>query len=367
MFKALCGVRPDLYNWTSGLLGSTLVCDCRFEQYCSAQFLADTAFEVWANPPKAEGLLENEEPEETHKDLLNEKDDIAFDPMQGPSPAMPWPSEWRELVTAARSLRTQAFWELFAGCAILTTFFFDAGWEVLPPVDAGKTPCFNLLNCVFLSIVLGIVSEGRVGLLHLGTPCSTFSRILNAYLCTALRSREWPMGLPSLSPAKQKKVEVGNELANVSAILWKAQVSALGEVQWELPSSSLVVHHSSAGPLLKAAFDATRPVCRDGAPWQKYTTLKSSSRLLDSISAVCTCSSHRIQLRGLAPDGRFWTAHAASYWPEWCRKVAKCWDPLKGAPLRLMSKSAALPEPQDASMEAVFNDANFKPSGKKDH
>ncbi len=49
------------------------------------------------------------------------------------------------------------------------------------------------------------------------------------------------MGLPDLPPEKQAKLEVGNALADTSATLWKAQQAAGGEVQWELPATSLVL------------------------------------------------------------------------------------------------------------------------------
>ena len=119
------------------------------------------------------------------------------------------------------------------------------------------------------------------------------------------------MGLPDLSLAKFEKCQTGSDLAHVSAVLWRAQTAAKGQVQWELPSTSLVLMHDSAGPILGDAFDETRPVCQDGAPWQKYTTIKAASQVVESLSARCNCNEHQIKLRGKAPDGRWWTAHAS--------------------------------------------------------
>ena len=131
-------------------------------------------------------------------------------------------------MTAARSLRRKAFWEMFAGCAILTTIFSELGWAVLPPLDAAKHACHNLLNPVFLTIILAILSEGRIAILHLGTPCSSFSRALNSDFITAVRSFLFPMGFDDLSDVKRAKCDLGNALAEVSAVLWRAQVAAGG-------------------------------------------------------------------------------------------------------------------------------------------
>ena len=150
-------------------------------------------------------------------------------------------------------------------------------------------------------------------MLHYGTPCSTFCKLLHSDPKTAVRSHAFPMGLPNLVGKKLDKCETGNALAHTSAVLWKAQVAAGGHNQWELPATSLVTSHTTAGPILREAYDGTRPVCQDGAPWQKYTTVKATSPVIEAISARCYCKGRAIQLKGKAPDNRWWTAHASAY------------------------------------------------------
>ena len=68
--------------------------------------------------------------------------------------------------------------------------------------------------------------------MHLGTPCSSFSIIINSDPFTKLRSRFFPLGLPDLSPYKREKAELGNALVQEERgredlALW---------TQWEVPA-----------------------------------------------------------------------------------------------------------------------------------
>ena len=83
------------------------------------------------------------------------------------------------------------------------------------PIDVCLDISFNLLNQLFLAIVVGIITEGRVLLLHLGPPCSSFSCALNNALASAVRSIRFLAGLEDLPPYKQGKVRLGNALADV--------------------------------------------------------------------------------------------------------------------------------------------------------
>ena len=250
--------RPDRLHFLAGLINFELICDCGDPHNCHSELLRVYASRVCSD------LEQNREaydlPSEIDQDdehLLECHDEISFG--QEPQGNLVWPDEWHELVNSARSVRTRAFWELFAGCAILTAFFTKDGWETIIPVDAATKPSYNVLNPTLLCITLGLISERLCAILHLGTPCSSFCKALNSDPNTAVRSIRCPLGLPNLSDTNQAKVDLDNALAHVSAILWSAQVAAAGKVQWELPSSSLVLWHKTAGPLLRAAYDSTAP------------------------------------------------------------------------------------------------------------
>ena len=50
-----------------------------------------------------------------------------------------------------------------------------------PPVDVDIHAAFDLTNVNFVTIVLGIILEGRVTLLHIAPPCSSYSMAFNRF------------------------------------------------------------------------------------------------------------------------------------------------------------------------------------------
>ena len=79
------------------------------------------------------------------------------------------------LVQKIRAQTFKVFWEIFAGCAIMTSCFEAAAWQCGPPIDIEDDPSYNVLNPLFLCVVLGLILEGRIAVLHWGPPCSSFS------------------------------------------------------------------------------------------------------------------------------------------------------------------------------------------------
>ena len=73
------------------------------------------------------------------------------------------------------------FWEMFAGKAGFTWEFLRQGLPCGPPLDKLKNPEVDLLNFVFLAIVLGLISERLIRVLHLGPPCVSFSMACNQF------------------------------------------------------------------------------------------------------------------------------------------------------------------------------------------
>ena len=138
------------------------------------------------------------------------------------------PGKWSELTELIRSSPGKVCWELFAGNAGLSLAFANEGWKTAPPIDIVMEPEFDLLNPLFLVLVLGIILEGWISVLHLGPPCSSFSMAFNRFLSQAIHSAAHPAGLPGLTPEQQEKVRVGNALAEVALILAKAQTRASG-------------------------------------------------------------------------------------------------------------------------------------------
>ena len=94
-----------------------------------------------------------------------------------------------------------------------------------------------------MAIAVGIISEGRVTLLHLGPPCSSFSVALNSAQASAVRSSAAPSGLPGLPKHKEDKVRLGNALAEAMVVLASSQVRLGRFVQFEQPARSLMMSY----------------------------------------------------------------------------------------------------------------------------
>ena len=89
----------------------------------------------------------------------------------------PWRKEWANLASRVRRAGGNLFWEVFAGVGILTRAFEEEAWHAGPPIDIMYTEAFNLLDTGFFMVVLGLILEGWVAVLHLGPPCSSFSKL----------------------------------------------------------------------------------------------------------------------------------------------------------------------------------------------
>ncbi len=180
-----------------------------------------------------------------------------------------------------------------------------------------------------------LLIEGRVAVLHLWPPCSSFSWTVKRFWSHLLRSHELPEGLPNLSADKAHKVRMGNELLDVAITLFQVQHHAGGDGQLEQPTTLLTL-------LVKAMLRmitelgltvATRSACADGALWRKDTTLVCSFGHIKFVEHACISGHQHILLEGRAPCGRCWTAAAAPYWHGWARTVAGSWRPWLQLPM----------------------------------
>lgn len=166
------------------------------------------------------------------------KDDVGFDSSQSPGldgslpssqdgslvprPA-PWPRTWELLVHAIRRDARPKVWEILSGTFGLTQAFADAGWPVAPPYDVVFDTSFVLQNPLFIAFVVRRIDEGRVQVLHIGPPRSSFSIALNSARASAVRSVDEPAGLYNIPECKKDKVRLGNDLADATVILASAQ------------------------------------------------------------------------------------------------------------------------------------------------
>ena len=133
---------------------------------------------------------------------------------------------WRQLISDVRSSPVALFWEIFAGCAILTSKMREHGWHCGPPIDVVYDDSFNLLDTFFVTVIIGLIMEGRFALIHIAPPCSSFSRAVNRFVSHAMRSSQFPAGLPGLNKHQNEKVLLGNALALVALRIAEVQEKA---------------------------------------------------------------------------------------------------------------------------------------------
>ena len=111
-----------------------------------------------------------------------------------------WSQAWFELIRVVRSAPTLVFCDIFSGTAGLTCTFVRHGWACAPPIDIMFNSELNCLDPGFVGVLVGLILEGRVRLLHLGPPCSSFSMAVNRFPHYAMRSRDQPAGFTDLCP-----------------------------------------------------------------------------------------------------------------------------------------------------------------------
>ena len=292
--------RADRHYWLALLHGKCLYCTChRANNDCYGALLAEAANSLLvemgygARPGDPTPGCASPTGTVEDSDLLSAqayaecKDDVDYLPPENtpgseelltsrapddlvPRP-MPWPQRWIDLVDDFRresGTRRSKIWVIFSGTAGLTKEFAAEGWPTGPPIDVVIDPNYNLLNPLFMAIAVGIISEGRVFLLHLAPPCSSFSVALNSAQASAVRSSDAPTGLPELPKYKEDKVKLGNALAEAMVVLASAQARLGRFVQFEQPARSLMLTYPSVISMTKEfKFVAyQRDACVDGAP-----------------------------------------------------------------------------------------------------
>ena len=70
-------------------------------------------------------------------------------------------------------------------------------------MDILYNPDYDVLNPLFLSMVLWIFYERLLKVLHLGQPCSSFSMAVNSFKTYALRSAKYPEVFEELPPHRE--------------------------------------------------------------------------------------------------------------------------------------------------------------------
>ena len=215
-----------------------------------------------------------------------------------------------------------SFLEVFGGSGTLSKAISAMGVAVLPSLDIRKGPSFDLLRRSTQQAVKEILNKFQVSYVHIGTPCTVFSRA-RRNICNHQRARQREL--------------VGCELAFFTAELCRL-ASSLG-IMWSIenPRSSRLWDFTAIKDLclIEGVHFVEFPMCQYGQPYKKSTALLTNCKLLDGLAGFCNHKKHDQVLRGRVrcqQDGvTKWLNHtvlAGAYPVSLCRRWAAVVKPL---------------------------------------
>ena len=182
-----------------------------------------------------------------------------------------------------RSFQCRCFWNMLPDNSVLSQSFKQAGWDAAWSLDTILNPAFNFQNPLFFAVAVGLLLEGRVGVLI----------------------------LPPLD-------------ASILAKLVQSQQRVKGYWIW-IQSQSTVTSvwvQAEGQCLLRDAHRIVRSTCLDGAPWSQNNEIVSNHCSILSLEGICSHKFHS----GMSPSVNFWTFVASSSWQRLSRKFAGVWN-----------------------------------------
>ena len=185
---------------------------------------------------------------------------------------------------------------------------------------------FDLTQRENVQFLRGVLAQGLITAVHLGTPCSSFSRARErgGGGPPPLRSDDHPLGRPDLKPHDLVKVQIGNKCAQVTVSL--AYTALLHGIPGSIenPATSRLFRMPGIMRFMKHKYvkDINLDFCCYGTPWRKRTKLvfwfldlTPLNRICSSAKGICdhTGRQHH-RLEGIEPNSKqFWTLIAEPY------------------------------------------------------
>lgn len=175
------------------------------------------------------------------------------------------------------------FLELFAGSCRLTHAIRQRGLAVADPVDILLGSHHDLRRRASQLAILSWIKSGWIKFVHLGTPCTVFSRARHC--------------IRHLERALEKE-RVGLEFAWFSAEV--IATCNRYNVNWSLenPRSSRLFEVPFLAQLLNESSYVDIDFCRFGEPYKKPTRIYSSAPFLELLGLKCNHKKHAVVLRG---------------------------------------------------------------------
>ena len=187
--------------------------------------------------------------------------------------------------SSSSSASPRYFLELFSGTGRLTEAVQANGLFVLPDFEIGKSKCFDLTCSDTQELLFNYIRRREVWFVHLGTPCTVWSRARH--------------NLKDFKKARRKEA-VGVALALFSACVIRECLAAGIHFSLENPQTSRLWDF---GPIRDLFLDKricffTFHMCAWGAPYKKPTSILADLHSLLSLACRCPGDHVHEQLRG---------------------------------------------------------------------
>jgi hypothetical protein len=264
-FLRYASSRADKITWLAPLIGKRLVCSCNNKNIHIGVLatLIESTFDVIAVPeasPIQTYDFSNSFSKIQHFETTFGLDCLEWNalPMDPQHPCIvPWPDVWQLLVDEVRCGNTLKFWDIFSGTGQLTKAFSEGGWVCGPPIDVCLSKHFNLLNPLFVAVIVGLVLEGRFQIVSMTPP----------YDCSGSSC---------------------NGLLTVCNNLSTACIKSGCDVLFMMPSAAKE-WSSSNGTFasLQLTNHALIDTCLFGAPWSSRLRFTSTFTAIGDMSAMC--------------------------------------------------------------------------------
>lgn len=211
----------------------------------------------------------------------------------------------------------QFFLELFSGCGNLTKAVKEVGLLTMPPFDILNGDIYNLLNPGIQDFIMGLLISGNIWWVHLGTPCTVWSR--------ARRN------IRNFKRARQKERQ-GIAFALFSCRVIRECLKRNIAFTLENPKTSRLWQFSPLAELMKDRRVGMLEwdMCQYGESYKKSTCLMTNELGFQSLARRCQGGHKHVHLQGTTRvkiDG-VWksknrTSLAGAYPMKLCRQWAR--------------------------------------------
>ena len=203
--------------------------------------------------------------------------------MTSPTPSSSSGTSNRQRNYNSKNHRKGVFLEIFSGTARLTAAVREAGFACAPAIDILYGSHHDLRRRATQLALLSWIKAGWISVVHLGTPCTVFSRARHCIRDTE-RARE--------------KERVGLEFAWFTAEV--IETCRQHNIKWSLenPRFSRLFEVPVLATSLRDSFVVDLDFCRYGEPYRKATRIHTNNPDLLTLKKGCNHKKHDIVLRG---------------------------------------------------------------------